>query len=163
MVLFFLGSGGRIFPGSSVRSALCSRLKSPYLLPTKYSSSPFRLTLRINSYGRVVSRYDTKLALCPARNLTYGVLVVSDVAFDGRYPDAGDINIPAVDIVPLGQGRYDPGVDGVAVHDLEFRKPYAFFKSRGCPDAGHHHQLDQLLGLDGQLPPLGFLQPVFGG
>lgn len=33
-VLFFLGSGGRIFPGSSVRNLLCSFAKSPYLFAT---------------------------------------------------------------------------------------------------------------------------------
>jgi hypothetical protein len=48
--LFFLGNGGRTLPGISCRSCLCKRLKSPYRLPTKCSSSPFLLIRRMNSY-----------------------------------------------------------------------------------------------------------------
>lgn len=48
--LFFFGGTGKIFPGNSVRKFLCSFKKSPYLLPVKYGSSPFFLTLRINSW-----------------------------------------------------------------------------------------------------------------
>ena len=33
LVLFFLGSGGKTFPGSSVASFLCNFAKSPYRLP----------------------------------------------------------------------------------------------------------------------------------
>jgi hypothetical protein len=50
--LFFLGSGVSTLPGNSVRSLLCSRLKSPYRRPTKYSISPFRLTRRMNSCAK---------------------------------------------------------------------------------------------------------------
>lgn len=49
LCLFFLGIGGNTLPGNSVRRFLRSLLKSPYRLPTKYSSSPFLLTLRMNS------------------------------------------------------------------------------------------------------------------
>lgn len=47
--LFFFGSGGSTFPGSSVRSLLYRRLKSPYRRPTKRSGSPLRLTRSRNS------------------------------------------------------------------------------------------------------------------
>lgn len=53
LVLFFFGTGGSTLPGNSVRSLLCRRLKSPYRRPMKYSSSPFRLTRRMNSCRRV--------------------------------------------------------------------------------------------------------------
>jgi hypothetical protein len=50
LCLFFLGIGGSTLPGNSVRRFLSSLLKSPYRRPIKYSSSPFRLTLNMNSY-----------------------------------------------------------------------------------------------------------------
>lgn len=49
LCLFFFGGAGKIFPGNSFRRFLCSFKKSPYLRPVKYGSSPFFLTLRINS------------------------------------------------------------------------------------------------------------------
>lgn len=48
--LFFLTIGGKILPGSSARSFLCNFTKSPYRLPTKYSSCPFFFTRKMNSY-----------------------------------------------------------------------------------------------------------------
>lgn len=144
LVLFFLGRGGSTLPGNSVRSLLCRRLKSPYRRPMKYSISPFRFTRRINSLSRVSTSAEVA-----HREMAYSVLVVPDVALNRRDPDASDIDIPAIQIVSLWLGGYEPSIDSVAVDDLEFREPDALFKAGRCWNARHHHQLNELLRLDG--------------
>lgn len=92
-----------------------------------------------------------------------GVLVVSDVALDRSDANAGYIYVPAVDVVSFRECVHNAPVDGVAIYNFDFRKLDALFEPGRGGNAGNHHQLNQLLRLDGQLPPLRFLQTVFGG
>jgi hypothetical protein len=82
---------------------------------------------------------------------TYSVLVVPDVALDGRDPHAGNIDIPPIQVVALRLRGNQTSVDGIAVNNLEFGEPDALLETRRGRDARYHHQLDQLLRLDSQL------------
>lgn len=91
------------------------------------------------------------------------MLVVAQLALLFRHPDACDVDIPAIDVVALGQVMQNARVDGIGVHDLDFGKPDTLFEARGSRNARYHHELDQLARLDRQLPPFRLLQSVFGG
>lgn len=92
-----------------------------------------------------------------------GVLVVPQLALGRGDTNAGDVDVPTVDVVPLGCVVQDTGVNGVAVDDLDLGEADALLEAGRGGDAGDHHQLDELPGLDGQLPPLRLLQAVLGG
>ena len=72
------------------------------------------------------------------------MLVVSDVPPFRGYVHPGDVHVPPVDEVPLGQGVQHAGVDGVPVDNLHLGEPYPLLEPGGRRDARHHHQLDQL-------------------
>lgn len=57
-----------------------------------------------------------------------GMLVLSDRVLDLGNSHAGDINVPAIDIVALGQRVHHTSIDGIAVHDLNFGESNALFK-----------------------------------
>lgn len=75
---------------------------------------------------------------------------------------ARDVDIPAIDVVTLGQGMHNARVDGVAVDDCHLGEPNAFLKAGRGLDAGNHHEFGELLALEGQLAPLRLLETVFG-
>lgn len=90
------------------------------------------------------------------------MLVVADVPLDVRYAHACNVDIPAIDVVPLGYGGHDAAVNGVAVDDFELREPYPLLEARRRADARDHHELDQLLRLEGELAALRLLEAVLG-
>ena len=88
---------------------------------------------------------------------THSMLVVPDLPLDGDDTDTSNVNIPPVQVVTLGECGENPGINRVGIDDLEFGKPNPLFESRGRGNSRHHHQLNQLLSLDSQFPPLGLL------
>ena len=96
----------------------------------------------------------------PPRKSTYSMLMIPDVALDRYHPDAGDVNVPPVEVVALGHGPQDARIDGIGVDNLELGESDPLLEPRRRRDARDHHQLDELLRLECQLPPLGLLQPV---
>ena len=93
---------------------------------------------------------------------THRVVVVPDIPLDSNHADRSNVDVPAVEVVPLGKAMHHPGVDSVAVHELNLGEPDALLEAGRGPDAGHHHQLDELLGLEGEFPALRLLQSIFG-
>ena len=90
------------------------------------------------------------------------MLMIANIALDRCSAHAGHVDVPAVDKIAFGHRAQDPGVNGVTVHNFQLRKANALFKTRGRSHARDHHQLDELLSLEGQLPALGLLEPIFG-
>lgn len=88
--------------------------------------------------------------------------MIADIPLDGDHADRRNVDIPAVKVVPLGKGMHDASVDGVAVHELNLREPDPLFEPRRGPDPRHHHELDQLLGFQGEFSPLRLLEAVLG-
>lgn len=89
------------------------------------------------------------------------VLVLSDVALDRNDANTCYIDIPSIYIVSLGNRVHDSSFNRVAVNDFNLGESNALLEARGSADARHHHQFDKLLGLDGKLPTLCFLESVF--
>lgn len=58
-----------------------------------------------------------------------GMLVLSDRVLDLSDSHAGDIDVPAIDIVALGQCVHHTSVNGIAVYDLNLGESNALFKS----------------------------------
>lgn len=58
-----------------------------------------------------------------------GVFVLSDRMLNLSDSDTRDVNIPAVDVVALGQGMHNTSVDGIAVHNFNLGKPNTLFES----------------------------------
>ncbi|KAI6771889.1 hypothetical protein HG530_002847 [Fusarium avenaceum] len=58
-----------------------------------------------------------------------GVFVLSDRMLHLGDSHAGDVDIPAVDVVALGQCMHYACIDSVAVDDFDFRKADTLFKS----------------------------------
>lgn len=79
------------------------------------------------------------------------------------HPDTGDVHVPSVQVVALGERREDTRLGRIGVDDFDFGEPYPLLKTRGSRDTRHHHQLDQLLGLVSELSPLGLFQAVLRG
>ena len=90
------------------------------------------------------------------------MLVMADVSLDRDDANASDIDIPAIDVVAFRNGIQDARVYGVGVDNFDFGESNALLEARRRADAGYHHELDQLLGLNGQLPALRLLETVFG-
>lgn len=101
------------------------------------------------------------LPLDPEEEL--GMLVVSNVALDRGDTDSGNVDVPAIDVVSFGESVHDACIDGVAVDDLDLGEADTLFKSGRSTDSRDHHQLDELLGLDGELAALGLFETVLGG
>jgi hypothetical protein len=96
----------------------------------------------------------------PPRKSTYGMLMIADVALDRYHPDAGDVNVPPVEVVALRHGPQDARIDCIGVDNLELGESNPLLEPRRRRDARDHHQLHEFLRLECQLPPLGLLQPV---
>lgn len=47
-----------------------------------------------------------------------GVLMLSNRMLNLSDAHTGNVDIPAVDVVPLGQGVHHPSLDSIAIHDL---------------------------------------------
>lgn len=60
---------------------------------------------------------------------TYRMLVVPDVPLHGSHTHTGDINVPVVKVVSLRHSVHHPGIDGIAVDDLDLGEPYALFEA----------------------------------
>ncbi len=88
------------------------------------------------------------------------MLVIANIALDGGYPHAGNVHIPAIYVISLGQGGQDSAIDGIAVDNLELLESYALLKPGRRAHARYYHELDQFLGLDGELASLRLFQPV---
>lgn len=91
---------------------------------------------------------------------TNSVHMLAPVPLYGDEADAGDVDIPAIQVVTLGHRGDDAAINGICIDDLDLGKPDPFLKPRRRRNPRHHHQLHQLLRLGGQFPPLGLLQPV---
>lgn len=89
--------------------------------------------------------------------------VVSQALLHRRGSHSGDIDVPAIDEVATGRVDCEAVATGLSINDLHFREAYPLLIAGSGRYAGHHHELDQLLGLERQLFPLGLFQPVFGG
>jgi len=76
---------------------------------------------------------------------TNRVLVVSDIPLHRSQAHPGNVDVPVVDVMSLRHRVDDPGVDSIAVDDLDFGEPDTLFESRRSRHARHYHQLDQLL------------------
>ena len=85
------------------------------------------------------------------------MLVVPDFPLDGDDPDTSNVDIPSVQVVALGECGENPAINRVGIDDLEFGEPNPLLESRGRGNSRHHHQLNHLRSLGGQLPPLGLL------
>lgn len=116
----------------------------------------------------------TKIAISPADKVfklaflfdpeqEFSVFVLPDFPFDGDDAHASNVYIPAVDVIALGHSMHQPRINGVTVHNLNLGKSNSLFKSRRCSYSRNHHQLNELLSLNGKLSTLGFLESVFGG
>lgn len=115
----------------------------------------------------------TKIAISPAdivlelaflfdTEQEFSVFVLPDLPLDGDDAHASNVYIPAIDVIAFGHRMQQPGINGVAVDNLNLGKSNSLFESRRRSYSRNHHQLNELLSLDGKLSTLGFLESVFG-
>jgi hypothetical protein len=76
-------------------------------------------------------------------------------------PNARNVDIPPVYKVTARRIHGKTILVRLPVDDLHLREAYPFFIAGRGGYARHHHELDQLVGLQRQLSSLGLLQPVF--
>jgi hypothetical protein len=128
------------------------------------SNKVLKLTLSLHAEQEFLDMVSTtgqsgRLYTCP----TYSMLVISNIPLHGRHPYAGNIYIPAIDVMSLWDGVYYACVDSIAVNNLDFRESDPLFEPRRRPDARYHHQFDKFLAFYGKFPALGLFKSVFGG
>lgn len=87
--------------------------------------------------------------------------MVAEVPFHRCGPDTGNVDVPAVDGMAAGCIHCEALLVGLPVYNFHLCKAYPLLVAGRGRDAGNHHEFDQLLGLERQLPPLCLLQPVF--
>jgi hypothetical protein len=103
-----------------------------------------------------------KLALLLDPQDKLRVLLASENSPDGRHPHTRNVDVPAIDVIALGDVELNPRVYSVGVDYFELGETDALFETGRCSYPRNHHQLDQLPSLNRQLASLGFLEPVLG-
>jgi hypothetical protein len=76
-------------------------------------------------------------------------------------PYARHIDVPAIDFMSAGRIHVQTLLVGSALDNFHLGKAYALLVARRCGDTRDHHKLNQLLGLERQLFPLGLFEAIF--
>lgn len=77
------------------------------------------------------------------------MLMRPNVPPDFCHAHTSHVHVPTIDVITLGLRMKNPGVDGVPIHDLHLREANPLLEPRRGGDARDHHQLHELLTLEG--------------
>lgn len=108
---------------------------------------------------------EIRLPLATDAQYEFRVNVIPDGPLDAGLAHARHVDVPAVDPVAFGRVRHQSTLLGFPVRaagSLDLIEGDPLLVPGGGRDARVHHQLDDLLGFERQLPSLRFFQPVLG-